>query len=171
MTELGLDISFSGRGSHREPRRRESIPCGVLARCPTEHSPSNTQRFAGASSPGKPSHNAAAGSRSYVPAAKSDTSCPRQRWQPRGVRPTRAGSAPCPAGAGLVRCFPSSALGPARSALRVRLCEGMLGCSPLAGGPFPSAPPRKAPSPSGPAPPPAASACCVRCRMPPASLK
>lgn len=153
MTELGLDISLSGRGFHRESRWRESIPCGVLARCPTGHGPPNTQRFAGASSPGSPSRNAPAGSRFYVPAAKSDTSCPRQRWHPRGARPTRAGSARCRAagrgkgrGVGRVRCLPTahggSALGPARSALSVRLCRGTVGCSWQPAGPFPLRPRR-----------------------------
>lgn len=116
MTGLGLDISLSGRGSHREPRRRESIPRGVLARCPTEHSPPNTQRVAEASSPGKPSHTAAAESRSYVPAAKSDTSCPNKGGT-RGVHGPPGRARPAALRAWLV-CVVSPALPWALSAAR-----------------------------------------------------
>lgn len=173
MTEFGLDISLSGRGPHREPGRRESLPCGVLARCPTERSSPNTQRFAGVSSPGKLCHHAPAGSRFHAPAAKSVTSCPRQRWYTWGARPTRAGLRVW------VVCVVS-----ARSSLSVQLSGGAVGCPTQPAGRFRLRPTRTrvgaaclllgakplahgSPRPSSKA----ASACFVWCGMPPASLK
>lgn len=107
-----------------------------------------------------------------------------------GAGPTRAGLSPLPCGQALeglrgVSCEPvgwfpaalgSSALGPAGSAVGVRLRREAAGCPPAAGGPFPSAPDKdtrgdgaQSPSPVGPLQQPLA--CFGRCRVPPASLK
>lgn len=85
-----------------------------------------------------------------MPTAKSDTSSPRQSWYRRGARPPpRAGLSPLPCGEaldGLRRGgrFPaahgSSVLGPAGSAVGVRLHREAAGCCHAAGEPFFSAP-------------------------------
>lgn len=170
MTELGLDICLSGRGSHREPRRRDSIP-----RCPTEHSPPNTQRLVGASSPGKPSRNAAAGSHFYVPSSKKRHLLPPTKVVPAGGTAHPGGLGPLPRGSGTCALFPHRPrqLCPGPCPLRPECAAlgGNGGMLPAAAGPFPSAPQPKAPSPPDPAAPPAALAGCGRCKLPPASLK